>query len=194
VIDQAVLKAQKIGRPVLYYFFDHSFRSHLTACALFESYTKQLLYHLESARKDYPAVVIDRIVDFYGPKRRPPSLDEVVDELIVPLLAVASQSTFIVDGLDECSVNEVRKVLLIFKRLITLPSTRVFIACREDINVTRVIQGSVRLRITPKNTEEDLELFIEHKLETMQSYCRISDNEDMLTKIKEELLKKADRM
>jgi hypothetical protein len=194
VIDKVYLEAQKTGRPVLYYFFDHSFRGHLTACALFESYTKQLVYHLESTRKGCPPVVIDRIVDFYGPDRRPPSLEEVVDELIIPLLAITGQSTFIVDGLDECSAVEAREVLAVFKRLITLSSIRAFIACREDIDVIRVIQGSVRLRITPENNKEDMELFIEHQLETMQSYRRICDNGDMLANIKEELLKRADRM
>ena len=47
-----------------------------------------------------------------------------------------------------------------------------------------MIQGSICLKITPENTKEDLELFIEHQLETMQSYRRISDNEDMLAYIK----------
>jgi hypothetical protein len=194
VIGEAVLEAQKTGRPVLYYFFDHSFRGHLTARALFESYTKQLLYHLESTRKGCSPAVIDRVIDFYGPKKRPPSLDEVVDELIIPLLAISNHSTFIVDGLDECSATEAREVLTVFKKVITRSSTRVFIASRENIEVTRMVQGSVCLKITPENTKEDLEVFIEHRLETMQSYRRISDNKEMLAYIKEELLKKADRM
>ena len=65
MIGEAAVEAQKTGRPVLYYFFDHSFRGHLTARALFESYTKQLLYHLESITKGCPPAVIDRIC--HGP-------------------------------------------------------------------------------------------------------------------------------
>jgi hypothetical protein len=194
VIEKASLETQKTSTPVLYHFFDHSFRGHLTARALFESYTKQLLCHLESTGQDCPSVIIRRIMDFYGPKRRPPSLDEVVNDLIVPLLAVAKNSILIVDGLDECSADEARDVLAVFKRLITLSSIRIFIACREDIDITRVIQDTVCLRISPKNTKKDLELFIDHQLEMMQSYRRISDSEDMLAHIKEELRKRADRM
>jgi hypothetical protein len=70
----------------------------------------------------------------------------------------------------------------------------VFIACRQDIDVTRVIQDSVCLRITAENNKKDLERFIDYQLETMLSYHRISDNKDMLAIIKEELLKNADRM
>jgi hypothetical protein len=194
VIEKATVEAQKTGRPVFYYFFDHSYRAHLTARALFESYAKQLLYHVESTKRDCPYAVIHRIGDFYGPKRPPPCLDEIVNELILPLLALADTSTFIVDGLDECSVDEARQVLAVFKTLTTLSSIRVFIACREDIDVTRVIQNSVRLRVTSEHNKKDLELFIDHQLETMQSYRRISDNEGMLAIVKEELLKKADRM
>jgi hypothetical protein len=121
-------------------------------------------------------------------------LNEVVDDLIIPLLAVAGQSMFIVDGLDECGIKEVREVLSVFKKLIAQSSARVFIACREEINVIGVIKGSVRLRITPENTRDDLELFIDDQLETMQSYHQISDNENMLNIIKKELMKRADRM
>ena len=137
-----------------------------------------------------------RIIDFIAsPKNALPSIDEVVDELIIPLLAIPNHSTFIVDGLDECSATEAREALAVFKKLITQSSTRVFIASRENIDVTRMIQGSVCLKITPENTKEDLELFIEHQLETMQLYRRISDNKDMLAYVKvKELLKKADRM
>ena len=92
------------------------------------------------------------------------SIDEVVDELHPSThLAIPIHSTFIVDGLDECSATEAqREALAAFKKLITRSSTRVFIASRENIDVTRMIQGSVCLseKSSPKNTTEDLELFI----------------------------------
>jgi hypothetical protein len=194
VINEAFIESQKSGKPVLYYFFNHSFRRHLTARALFESYTKQLLYYLESIGKGCPRVVIDRMVDFYGPQKRPPSLDEVVNELMTPLLVIASESTLIIDGLDECTPNESQKALRVFTKLLKTSSIRVFFACREEVDIIRRIQGAVRIRITPEKTNADMKLFVEHSLESMQSYHRISDNKDMLAYIKEELLKKADRM
>lgn len=190
----AVTKAQHTGRPVLYYFFNHSFRRHLTARALFESYTKQLLYYLGSIGKCCPPDVIVRLAEFYGPKKRPPSLDEVVDDLVIPLLAIASESTFIVDGVDECGQKEVQKVLTIFRRVLADCSCRIFISCREEVDIAQRIPGSVRIRITPENTKADIELFIDRKIESMQHDRRISDSEDMLIYIKQQLLQKADRM
>ncbi|KAH8719449.1 hypothetical protein GQ44DRAFT_775372 [Phaeosphaeriaceae sp. PMI808] len=194
MINKASIEAQKTGKPVLYYFFDHSFRPHLTARSLFESYTKQLLYYLELIRKSCPHDVIRQIVEFYGPKKRPPSLDEVVDELIIPLLTTAAECIFIVDGLNECSTKETQEVLKVFKKLLATPSCRGLIACREEVDIARRIPGSVRIRITPEKLKADMKLFVGCKLEEMQSNRRISESEDMLTYIEQELMKRADRM
>ena len=193
MINEASIEAQNHGRPVLYYFFDHSFRSHLTARSLFESYTKQLLYYLDSIQKSCPRHIITQIFDFYGPNKRPPSLDEVVDELVLPL-STEAECTFIVDGVDECDTKETQEVLRTFKKLLAAPSCRVLIACREEVDIIRRIPGSTRIRITPEKSKADMKDFIGRKLEDMQSHRRISESEDMLTYIEQELMKRADHM
>jgi hypothetical protein len=194
MINEISLEAQKAGKPVLYYFFNHSYRDHLTARSLFESYAKQLLYYMESNGKSCPNIVIRQIFDFYGPKKRPPSLDEVVNELFIPLLAIETECIFIVDGLDECSTKQTQEVIRTIKKLLGNPLRRAIIACREEVDITRRIPGSVRIRITPEKSKADMKLFIECKLEDMQSSRRISENEEMLIYIEQELMKKADRM
>jgi hypothetical protein len=194
MISEACAEAQKAGKPVLYYFFDHSLRDHLTARSLFESYVKQLLYYLESIRKTCPHIVIRSLVEFYGPKMRPPILDEVVDELIIPLLNVETECIFIVDGLDECSKKESQETLRILKKLLGTRSRRAIIASREEVDVTRRIPGSVRIRITPEKSKADMKLFIESKLRDMQSSHRITENENILVHVEQELMKRADRM
>ena len=193
MINKASIEAQKTGKPVLYYFFDHSFRPHLTARSLFESYTKQLLYYLELIQKRCPSDVIAQIFEFYGPKKRPPSLDEVVDELVIPL-STEAECIFVVDGLDECDTKETQEVLRTFKKLLATPSCRVLIACREEVDIIRRIPGSVRIRITPEKSKADMKHFIGCKLEDMQSHRRISESEDMLAYIEQVLMKRADRM
>ncbi|KIW17768.1 hypothetical protein PV08_04963 [Exophiala spinifera] len=188
------IEAHKIGKPVLHYFFHHSYRQHLTARSLFESYTKQLLHHLQTIQKPCPPAVIGQIIEFYAPKKRPPSLDEVIDELITPLSTTISECTFIVDGLDECNTKEVSEVLRIFKKLLSAPSNRVLIACREEVDITRSISDVVCIRITPERTKADMELFIGCEVDSMQCGRQISESENMLTYIKQELMKKADRM
>jgi hypothetical protein len=184
----------KKDKPVLHYFFNHSFRRHLTARALFESYTKQLLYHLESIGKTCPPDVIARLTEFYGPKKTPPSLDEVVEDLLLPLLLIVHDPTLIVDGVDECSQKEVQKVLSVLRKLDVVSKCRTFISCREEINVTERFPGSIRIRVTPENTKADMELFIEHMVDTMAQDHRIAESPEIVAYIKRQLLDKADRM
>lgn len=113
---------------------------------------------------------------------------------MIPLLAFVGDSVLIADNLDECNSNEIQKTLVVFKKILATSSNRAFIACRKEIDIIRRIQGSVRIRITPEKTKGDMELFVEHRLKEMQSTRRISDREEMLAYVKEELLKKADRM
>jgi hypothetical protein len=194
MINKASAEAQKKGKPVLYYYFNHSYRHHLTARSPCESYTKQLLFYLETIREGCPGTVVRRIVEFYKSNKRPPSLDEVLDELMMPLLAIANECIFIVDGLDECSIKETQRVLRLAKNLLSVALHRVIIASREEVDVIRRIPGSARIRITHEKSKSDMKLFIGCKLEDMQLSRRISESKDILAYIEQELMKRADRM
>jgi hypothetical protein len=153
-----------------------------------------LLCYLEWINKVCPSEIVARILEFYGPKKRRPNIRELVDEILIPLLDVAEGVMFIVDGLDECGQSEIQSVLAEFRKILTIPSCQVFISCREEVDVLRGIPGSVRIRITPGDTKADMELFVDNEIETMQYKRPISDNQVVLENIKQELLKKADRM
>lgn len=193
-IDAAIAKTQSIRRPVLYYLFDHSFRRYLTALALFESYTKQLLCYLERIEKACPSVIAAQIFEFYAPKKRRPNVRELMDEIFVPLLDIVKGITIFVDGVEECSQEEIQSILTELRKLLTIPSCQVFISCREEVDVLKRIPSSVRIRITPEDTKADMELFIDNEVEAMRYNRPMFDNQDMLDYIKQELLKKADRM
>jgi len=117
-----------------------------------------------------------------------------MNEILIPLLDIVKGVTFIVDGLDECSQREIQSVLAEFRKILTNPSCQVFISCREGVDVLRGIPGSVRIRITPDDTKADMVLFVDHEIETMQYERPITDKQEVLEYIKQELLKKADRM
>lgn len=193
-IDAAIAKARSLRRPVLYYLFDHSFRHYLTALALFESCTKQLLCYLEQIEKVCPPVIVARIFEFYAPKRRRPNVRELMDEVFVPLLDVVKGVTIFVDGVEECGEGEIQTILMEFRKLLTVPTCRVFVSCREEVDVLKRIPSSVRIRITPEDTKADMEIFVDNEVEAMRCKRPVFDNQDILDYIKQELLKKADRM
>jgi hypothetical protein len=117
-----------------------------------------------------------------------------VDDLILPLLAIVNEPALIVDGVDECSQKEAQKVLAVLRKLLVRCQCRIFISCREEINIAQKIPDSVQIRVTPEKAKADMELFIERKVESMQDDRQISDEPEVISYIKQQLLNKADRM
>jgi len=161
---------------------------------MFESYTKQLLCHLESIGKECPPTVVTRIFDFYRPKSRPPNLQKLLNEVFIPLLKVVDEVTLFVDGVEECEEQEVRDIIKHLKKLLDTSSCQIFISCREEIDISQRIPSAINIRITPEDTKEDMERFIDNLIEDMQSGRPISDNQSTLEYIKQELRKNAHRM
>jgi hypothetical protein len=76
---------------------------------------------------------------FYGPKRYYPRFDEIIDEIFVPLSELLPSTTYVMDGLDECELQETRKVLKVFQKILSQRGTRVFISGRETLEITNFI-------------------------------------------------------
>lgn len=153
-----------------------------------------MLGYIERSNKSCPSVVVSRIQEFYGPNKRRPDIQELINEIIIPLYELAKGVTFLLDGLDECSRQETLNVLMGFRQLLKFSSCRVFISCREEVNVLRGVPGSVRIWITREHTKADMEIFLNKEIETRQYDRPISDNQAVLDHIKQELLSKADGM
>jgi hypothetical protein len=195
-LEAAVEKAQNIGRPVLHFIYDHSFRQHVTAAALFESYIKQLLVHLERSNKICPSSIIARILEFYGPNRRRPDAQELIAEVLKPLYGIIEDigAVFLVDGIDECAPQEIPEILKGLRQLLASPSCQVFISCREEVNISRGIPCAARIWITAEDTKTDLEIFVDKEIEENQFVRHISNSEVVLNHIRDELIDKADGM
>jgi hypothetical protein len=195
-LEATVEKSNYFGRPVLHFIYDHSFRQHLTAAALFESYIKQLLVYLEGSNKVCPSSIIARLLEFYGPNRPRPDAQELVVEVLKPLYGTIKDigAVFLVDGVDECSPQEVPEILKGLRQLLCSPSCQVFISCREEVNVSRGIPGAARIWITTEDTKADLEIFVDKEIEENQFVRQISNSEVVLNRIRNELIDMADGM
>ena len=106
----------------------------------------------------------------------------------------ATGVTFLVDGIDECSRQEALEVLWGLRQLLRSHSCRVFISCREEVNVVQGIPDTNRIWITAANTKTDLEDFVNNEISRRQTDRPISSNEAVLNRIRYKILKKADGM
>ena len=151
---------------------------------------------MERSNKACPSTVITRILEFYGPKRRRPDVQELIVEVLIPLtkMVEATGATFLVDGVDECSQQEAQQVLWGLRQLLESRLCRVFICCREEVNVLQGIPGANRIWITAKDTKADLEVFVDNEIKRRQQDRSISSNEAVLHNIRYEIQNKADGM
>ena len=150
--------------------------------------------YLERTRNVCPRPIIYRILEFYGPNKHHPDVQELVDEILIPLCKVVKGATFLVDGLDECGRQATLDIMKGFRQLLMSPSCRVFMSCREEVNVLRGIPGSIRIWITAEHTKADMKLFLDKEITERQYDRPISDNQEVLEFVHQELLNKADGM
>ena len=177
-----------------HFFYSHSKKLQLTAIYLFRSYIKQILGHLDMIGKPCPLHIISCIKRFYGPKRYHPSFEETIDDIFIPLSELLPTTMYVVDGLDECELKEVQKILKTFRKLMSLHSLKVFISGREGLNVTTAILDSIAICISNEDNREDIHRFIEWRIEEKMLEKQITEKECVLQDIKSKLNERADRM
>ena len=177
-----------------HFFYSHSKKFQLKAIYLFRSYIKQILGHLDMIGKPCPLRITSYIKRFYGPKRYHPSFEETIDNIFVPLSELLPTTIYVVDGLDECELEEVQKTLKTFRKLISPHGLKVIISGREGLNVTTAIPDSIAICISNKDNREDIHRFIEWRIEEKMLEKQITEKECVLQDIKSKLNERADRM
>ena len=194
VVQHIVQVSQKTDGLVAHFFYSHSKKFQLKAIFLFRSYIKQILGHLDMIGKPCPLSIISYVKRFYGPKRYHPSFEETIDNIFVPLSELLPTTIYVVDGLDECELEEVRKVLKTFRELMSPHGPKVFISGREGLDVTIAIPDSIAICISNEDNREDIHRFIKWRIEEKILEKQITEKECVLQDIKRKLNERADRM
>ena len=193
-VQHLVQESLKSSDLVAHFFYSHSNKARLEAAHLFESYIKQILGYLHITRHPCPSRIVSCVKQFYGYKRYPPSFDEVIDEIFLPLCALLPSATYVVDGLDECEPEQVREILKTFQKMGSRRGPRIFISGREALDVASSVPGSNMIRILEEYHREDIRKFINWKIEEKMRERKLTENKSVLQDIKSKLNERADRM
>ena len=145
-------------------------------------------------RNPCPSRIVSYVKQFYGYKRYPPSLDEVIDEIFLPLSTLLPSTTYVVDGLDECEPEQVQKILKTFQKMGSQRGPRIFISGREALDVASSIPGSNMIRILEEYHKEDIRKFINWKIKEKMRERKLTEDARVLQDIKSKLNERADRM
>ena len=96
-----------------------------------------------------------------GPLR----LNECVD-LIIKLTQEYTNTTIIIDALDECDINTRHSLLAGLSSIIQHgSSTKIFVSSRDDKDITLQLQGLPNLYIKASNNAKDIDQYVHSKVE-----------------------------
>ncbi|KAG9529935.1 ankyrin, partial [Aureobasidium melanogenum] len=151
--------------PVVHFYFDSNNRNTLTADALLRSYVKQFLRYLYKTQKKPPMLISDTIKRIFGKRDYQPDHTQLMQKLLRPLIQHFNSSFLIVDGLDLCSPQEYHIVLECFSSLLKIPSVKIIICGRHELDIARRFPGSERLEVTHEKAAGDVALFIKQYME-----------------------------
>lgn len=86
-------------------------------------------------------------------------------DILVHFLAEYSQTTIVIDALDECNRNTRKSLLNALGGLLALPNpVKIIIASRDDDDLVRTLAQYTNFRIEAKNSQ-DIKLFINSQIE-----------------------------
>lgn len=185
---------QKHARFLYTHYVESVAKAINPAIKVIESFVKQLLGNLG---EHIPDGLRNLILRLYAPKSARPGLIELTERVLLPLVELFPSSIFILDGLDECAPEgEERYGLLRAMKAIIEHGAKVFLSCREDVQVQNFISGTVSVIIDKHNSniQHDLLTFIQERLDMRMQERKITDDLSTMESIRSTLSHKADAM
>lgn len=112
--------------------------------------------------------------------------------LLPKLMRPYSQTTLVIDALDECHEESRLKLIATFDRLIEdLPQLKIFISSRRDGDIKHQLHKKANLGIEATDNQNDIAKFVHDTIETNQQQRRLPISDDLRKQIVETLLHKS---
>lgn len=124
-------------------------------------------------------------------------MQELMRDILLPMISCTPQSIFVVDGLDEC-LNEGHQrddLMRAFTQIISRGGT-VYISSREEVTVTNFISQAISLRVSKENKaiNDDVLRVIDNHININMAAKPITKDPKTIAEIRKVLMAKADAM
>ncbi|KAG9839762.1 ankyrin, partial [Aureobasidium melanogenum] len=183
------------NEPVAHFYFDPNKHDTLTTEDLLRSYIKQFLRHLYKSHKKPPVQISIAIKRIFGVRAYKTSCNELIQELLKPLLQEFQQSSLVVDGLDLCLVDEYKTALDCFSTLLQETPVKIVVCGRDELDVARRFPGSLHIEVTRAKSIGDVALFVKQYIEERNTHDGpISNDASTLARIRDTLIVQAGEM
>jgi ankyrin repeat domain-containing protein 50 len=174
VVDDRLrfVKENKSNEAVAYFYCDRNRRDRQNPLNVLRSFVRQLSISRDGER------LVSFVYDAYLRHRRDGFAEDDIryeesTSLLLRLLESSSQTTLVLDGLDECDTDTRSSLIEALDKLIEKSSklVKIFIASRNDKDLTNRYEGGHNLEIQASDNQQDIELFVEFKMRE-STWCR----------------------
>ncbi|KAF4974626.1 hypothetical protein FZEAL_8485 [Fusarium zealandicum] len=168
VIDDMIglMASDDINEGLAYFYCDRNQEDRQQPMRVLQSIVRQL------ATQHTKTTIMSIVLDVYNEhKKEAFALSEITMQdcrrLLTEMLAVYSQTTIVIDGLDECNKETRHELLDILDELLSSSShpIKIFIASRNDGDLKARYQEGRHLEIQATDNQGDIEQFVQDKLD-----------------------------
>ncbi|KAK4497731.1 hypothetical protein PRZ48_010384 [Zasmidium cellare] len=182
---------------VVHHFFQYP---NIKAADLFRSLSKQLIQlHIAGNELCSSALVHDLDLHF-GDCNRSPDLDELVDDVMIPLTYVIEKLIICVDGIDMNEEREQSHIWAGLRKLLEQRSqqqkaTKLLITAENESHVATLLpSNATRIRLDQGLISNDIEMYIDARLQERVHPRQLFHNTHLRERVKETLLQRAENM
>ena len=154
-VIENLLSGSASKSTLAYFYCDYTESMTLRASELFGSLARQLLAHIGLTKE-----VEQRIGQIFQDGSRMPDNSEMLD-LLLQIVRLHPRVHIVIDGLDECVVDD-RPDILSGIQTLTASSdmtVKVFVASRADTDIKAVFEAHLHLKIDTNNITQDIVQF-----------------------------------
>ena len=175
---------------ICYFFCDFANRRSLEIWTVISSFIKQILNVFTM-----PPELEGKLEDLYGDAYNLPTVDQLF-QILISAAQLPDITYFIIDGLDECSDNDKRRLLLYINNLLRIhDKIKVLVSSRNEVEISLSLESFYKVSLDTPTTCSDIEAFVEAKLkDKVEEGSLILENSSMIGEIKETLVLKSEGM
>ncbi|KAF2173374.1 hypothetical protein M409DRAFT_15659 [Zasmidium cellare ATCC 36951] len=182
---------------VIHHFFQYP---DTKAMDLFRSLTRQLIQISIDGNTPCPSELVHDLDLYFGDCNRSPDLDEIIDDIVIPLTYTINKLIVCVDGADTSDEHEQRYIWSGLHRLSEQRTerqkyTRIMITSENESQLaTLVPANALRIRLDDGCNSKDIEMYIDTRLQERAGKRQLFHDRGLRIRVKDALLQRAENM
>ena len=177
---------------VLHYFFRYP---QADALDLFRSILRQVLELFMTLKRQLPPQKAEYLEQCFGADNRTPECNEMIEQLLAPLLGCFKKPSLCVDGIEDCSHDEQQKVWAGLSKLAQQSSVKLLVTGTDEIEIANALEpGRLQIRLDQGLNSQAIEQYIAERLRAFAERDQLLEDEGLRNWAQQELSKKSEGM